>query len=100
MEKFKSKVKDVAKKYGYYILSGVMAIAITLTIALTFGGNRPASNNSIEVSVKPVIFAIPIDGGEVIKGYSNIDLLYNETMNEWNAHKAIDIAAKTDLSVV
>lgn len=101
----KEKVVTLFKKYGYYLVAGVLIVAIGLTVVL-------ASNNTvkqpetelkpddglIDVDTKPVSWTLPMNGASIIKDFSDSEIQYNLTLNEWTAHKCMDLTA-TDLSV-
>lgn len=104
MEKNNTKTKRFFKKYGYYILAGVLAIAIILT--LTLGVNRTnietnkEENPVIDVDADPIKFELPLENATILKGFSSTELMYNQTLKQWESHKAIDLISETTKTVV
>jgi murein DD-endopeptidase MepM/ murein hydrolase activator NlpD len=45
------------------------------------------------------IFVVPIKNATVTKDYSGSELQYNNTLKQWEIHKAIDFMAGEDLNV-
>lgn len=84
------------KKYGYYVVSGLMLIAIGITLMTVV--NSPNTKNVIDVSSEPISFRLPMNELTVLKEYSDTELLYNKTLNQWEAHKAFSVTSE-DLKV-
>ena len=51
------------------------------------------------VSAEPIKFLTPVKGGEILKDYSDTALQYSKTLNQWEAHKAIDFLAEEGADV-
>ena len=104
MEKNSTKTKKFFKKFGVYILAGCLAVAIvlTLTLSLTKGGSGTNINQepAVDVDTKPLVFTLPLEGATVLKGYSATDLMYNSTLKQWEAHKAVDLVSETSKNVL
>lgn len=80
------------KKYGYYVVGGILLIAIGVTLmsVVNFG----AKNNAvIDVSAEPLSFTMPMNELTVVKEYSDTQLIYNATLNQWEAHKAYSLTS-------
>lgn len=93
------------KKYGYYCIAGILTAAICLTIGLTANNNDKVSDTVIDeipTQSEVISFGLPLNNFSIIKGFSSVDLQYNATMNQWEAHKAVDLYStdKTVLSVL
>lgn len=88
----KGKFVSFFKKYGYYCMAGILTVAIALTIGLTANNssNEQVQEN-IPTGTEVVSFGLPLNNFTIIKGYSSEDLQYNATMNQWEAHKAVDL---------
>lgn len=53
-----------------------------------------------EVVEKPLNFILPIDSNEIGMKFSNGQLIYSETLNEWIMHNGVDIVAKQGTPVL
>lgn len=53
----------------------------------------PISQNS-----KPELAQPPVSG-KIVKDFSDTDLVYSETMNDWRTHAGVDIAANLDMPI-
>ncbi len=52
------------------------------------------------VPVEEVEYGVPVEGGELLKHFSNGELMYSETMNDYRTHNGIDILAEAGSAVV
>lgn len=96
--KKKKGLLGVVKKYGYYMMAGALVLGMSLAIAFSAGTsveNIEDTNKQPDVpsSTAPVVFVLPVDGPELIKGYSSTELFYNETLGQWESHKGVDLVS-------
>lgn len=94
---FLSKFKKVIVTSGVLVL----AIAIIGIVAIKSSSNAndyetPAVSTS---TPSTIIFTMPVENGEIIKDFSNTSLKYNNTLKQWESHKAVDIKASDDANV-
>jgi len=96
---------DRAKKHAIGVSAVLMILMLTIAITVTTlainpwrprgGGNEtepPPGGGGQEVST-PIVFALPFNVEfDIIKGYSETDLQWNRTANQWQGHRAIKIA--------
>lgn len=99
----KEKVLNFLKKYGYYCIAGALIVAIGLTVLFATkneGGNANITpdDNIVSVDTKPISFELPMKDASLLKGFSDTEIQYNKTLNQWEAHKSCDLVA-SDLSV-
>ncbi len=99
----KQKVLNFLKKYGYYCIAGALIVAIGLTVLFATkneGGNANITpdDNIVSVDTKPISFELPMKDASLLKGFSDTEIQYNKTLNQWEAHKSCDLVA-SDLSV-
>lgn len=99
----KQKVLNFLKKYGYYCIAGALIVAIGLTVLFATkneGGNANITpdDNIVNVDTKPISFELPMKNASLLKGFSDTEIQYNKTLNQWEAHKSCDLVA-SDLSV-
>jgi len=77
----------------------MLTLAVTVTALAVAPGspNRPGDNTGPpgpgEEVGGPIVFAMPFNVSfDIIKGYSETDLQWNETAGQWQGHRAIKIA--------
>lgn len=92
--KTNGKVKNFFKRYGYYCLAGILTVAIASTIALSVPKSEQQPVENVPTQSTTVTFGLPLSDFTVLKGYSSEDLQYNATMNQWEAHKAVDLTSE------
>ncbi len=88
----KGRVKSVLKKYGYYALAFVLVLGVTLAVVFS---STPVDNEgpTEQTGTTPVVFTSPVETPTVLKWYSDTELFYNETLNQWESHKGIDMTS-------
>ena len=87
----KGRVKTLLKKYGYYALAFVLVLGITL--AVVFSSNVEPPEEEVPSQTTPVVFSLPVESPTVLKWYSDTELFYNNTLNQWESHKGIDMTS-------
>lgn len=100
-----NKVKTNQKKNNLtsYIYAGIIAllvVACAIVIAVVNAKNTSEANigeNAVLVSAKT--FVVPMKNATVAKDFSGSELQYNDTLKQWEIHKAIDFLAGEDLNV-
>ena len=95
----KGKVLRFLKRYGYYALAFVLVFGITLAIVMSSSTNQiePEVTNQSQVQeteTKPLVFSLPVKSPTVLKWYNDSELLYNETLKQWESHMAIDLTSE------
>lgn len=94
----KKNLISLFKTYGYYVIGGLLLLAIGFTLMYTTSNNLSQTGEVIDVSAEPISFRLPMNEATVLKEYSDTELLYNETLNQWEAHKAYSLSSE-DLKV-
>ena len=100
-----NKIKANQKKNNLvsYIYAGIIAllvVACAIVIAFVNAKNTSEANigeNAVLVSAKT--FIVPMKNATVAKDFSGSELQYNDTLKQWEIHKAIDFLAGEDLNV-
>ena len=87
----KGRVKTLLKKYGYYAIAFVLVLGITL--AVVFSSNVEPPEEEVPSQTTPVVFSLPVESPTVLKWYSDTELFYNDTLNQWESHKGIDMTS-------
>lgn len=86
-----------------YIYAGIIALlvaACAITIAVVNARNTSlASINDDTVMVAANTYVVPVKNATIAKDYSGSELQYNDTLKQWEIHKAIDFIATDDLNV-
>ena len=85
----KNNFVEFLKKFWVHTIVGIMIFAIALTFALAASLNR-----ATPTSVETLLFKLPMENAVVIKDFSNTQLQNNETLNQWEAHLAIDVTSE------
>ncbi len=93
--------KKIAMNYVYAVLIGILVIACAVTIALvsTNNSNSEAEIGEDGIDVSTASFVVPMQNASIVKDYSGSELQYNDTLRQWEIHKAIDFLASDDLNV-
>ena len=87
------KIKNFFKKYGYFIIAGALIVTIGTVVGVSESKNK--ANIEVPTQTETVVeFGLPMINAEVLKSYSDTELMYNETLNQWESHKALDITSK------
>ena len=101
--------KRVTLNYIYATLVGLLVIACALTIAFVTRQGRVTNlpqdvgqvapdQPSIEVS--STTYVLPMQNGTIVKDYSSKELQYNDTLKQWQIHKAVDMVSETSTEVL
>lgn len=86
--------RSFLKKYSYYIVVAIAVICIAVLVA-TMGStdvpvDAPVKEPDVPVNVVSPTFVVPVADYTILKDYSDTELMYNSTLKQWEAHKAID----------
>lgn len=88
--------------YVYATLIGLLVVACAVSIALVSSANTSRDNIEVggdDVQVSTATYVVPMKNATVVKDYSGKELQYNDTLKQWEIHKAIDFLAGDDLNV-
>ncbi len=90
--------RNTSRNIAYAIL---VAAAIILSATLIAVGvhNSSSSTASIAVGTTPITYIAPMENASVVKDFSNKELQYNDTLKQWEIHKALDITSDTSSNV-
>ena len=101
-----SQKKKTILNYVYATLIGLLVVACAVTIALVNAKNTKSVETETNVTppseslpVATVTYVVPINNATIAKDYSGTELQYNDTLKQWEIHKAIDFVANDDLNV-
>ena len=84
------KCTDVFKKYGYYMLLGLLVIGVVLTLIIVgvSDKNKPEESVPTNSSITPFM---PVLNATLYKEYYGDELIYNATLKQWETHNGIDL---------
>lgn len=99
--------KKLVRNILYSSLGVLMVAILSVGIALiprdgtpNNPGNIDPGGDPIDVGGDEIEFILPLEGGTVIKDFSDTALRFNSTLKQWEAHKAIDLSAASGTPVV
>lgn len=86
------------------IYVSIIAFTIILTttlIAVNTNNKAPTpSNATIAVGTTSIKYIAPMKNATLIKDFSNKELQYNDTLKQWEIHKALDVTSDTSNNVL
>ena len=84
-----------------YALLVAFTIILSATLIAVNASNRSTPNNaSIAVGTTPITYIAPMENATLVKDFSNKELQYNDTLKQWEIHKAVDITSDTSNNVL
>ena len=89
----------------YALIVGLLILACAIIIA-TITTKRGKTNQEVGtgdvVDVSTSSFVVPMQGATVIKDYSGTKLQYNNSLKQWEIHKAVDflVGENTDVYAI
>ena len=94
--------KKLILNYIYATIVGVLVVACAIVIALvnakpTIPTENTTPNTSIPVAT--TTYVVPVKNATIAKDFSASELQFNNTLKQWEIHKAIDFVASDDLNV-
>lgn len=98
MTKATQDFKQQMKKYLFYGLSFLVIVTMIVLIAV-FAAGGSSKPETKPVNNKAIVFTSPILNAEILKNYSGTELQWNETLKQWEAHKAVDFMAEENSKV-
>ena len=103
----KNRIKEIIKTEQFKLISIAVAacvLVVVVGVLIAFMAPVPIVNDNTggdtHTSGQTVTFIMPVDNGTLIKNYSATALMYNSTLKQWEAHKAVDIGAPQGTPVV
>lgn len=95
---FKQKMVNALKRYGYYVVLGVLVVGAVLTLILV--GTTSKKGNGVEPTNSATITPyMPVLNATLYKGYYGDELCYNATLKQWETHNGIDLQVANGSSV-
>lgn len=91
-----NRVKEFFKRFGVYVAAGVLVLGIAMTFTITALVNHNGEEG-VDVGGKNIAFVLPMSNPTILKDYSSTELQENTTLNQWEAHLAIDFTSEDKL---
>lgn len=94
--------KNIVLNYVYATLVGILVVACAIVIAVVNNKKSTPTQNvspSDSVPVATVTFVVPMKNATISKDYSASELQFNNTLKQWEIHKAVDFIATDDTNV-
>ena len=88
--------------YIYAAIIALLVIACAITIAFVNAKHTTSETNvgsDETVQVAATTFVVPMKNATIAKDYSGSELQFNDTLKQWEIHKAIDFLAGEDKNV-
>ena len=98
-KRFKQRIKDFVSRYSYYMVLGVLILAVVVSLVVVGVVGKNNSKGSVEdvnVSINPYL---PVLNATIYKDYYGDELIYNSTLKQWETHNGIDFQAASGSSV-
>ena len=92
--------KNTIRNTTYALVIAFSVILSTILIAVNANNTNSSNNAFIAVGTKPVKFVAPMENATLVKDFSNKELQYNDTLKQWEIHKALDIVSDTSSNVL
>lgn len=93
----KQKMANVFKKYGYYMVLGILVVGAILTIVLV--GVKDNKSNVAPTGSATITPYMPVLNATLYKGFYGDELSYNATLKQWETHNGIDLQVASGSSV-
>lgn len=91
--------KNTIRNATYALIVALTIIVSATLIAVNVNKTSAPSNATIAVGTTPITYVAPIENATLVKDYSNKELQYNDTLKQWEIHKALDITSDTSTNV-
>ena len=95
--------KKIILNYVYATIIGILVVACAIVIALVNAKQNKAPTQNItpsdSIPVATTTYVVPLKNATIAKDYSSQELQYNNTLKQWEIHKAIDFLATDDTNV-
>ncbi len=105
MSKIKNITMDKTQRNTIRNIAYSVAVAIAIIMGATIiavNVNKTPSTSSahIAVNANSITFVAPMEDASIVKDFSNKELQYNDTLKQWEIHKALDISSDTSGNVL
>ena len=92
--------KNTIRNTTYALLVAFTIILSATLIAVNAVKSDNQTSASIAVGTTSITYTSPMENACVVKDFSNKELQYNDTLKQWEIHKALDITSDTSSNVM
>lgn len=93
--------KNTIRNIAYAALVAFTIMLSAIIIAVNANSNSSKTKNAIiSVGTTPITYIAPMENATLVKDFSNKELQYNDTLKQWEIHKAVDITSDTSNNVL
>lgn len=96
-----SQKKKIIYSCIYALIIGLLIFACALVIAVASGAqvNPKQEIGGEGINVSTTTYVSPMQNATIVKDYSGTELQYNDTLKQWEIHKAVDFVAGENKNV-
>jgi len=99
----KQAIKDFFKENIYFFILGSVVLLFSIIVIVATATSTKNNIVSTPIDKEPVsnitTYYLPVVDATIMKDYSDSELQYNSTLNQWEAHKSIDFVASSGSEV-
>ena len=92
--------RNTIRNIAYSVAVAIAIIMGATIIAVNVNKTPSTSSAHIAVNTKSITFVAPMENASIVKDFSNKELQYNDTLKQWEIHKALDISSDTSGNVL
>lgn len=101
IERKGEKIITFLKRYGYFIVAGLVIAAITITVLLTSLNTAVIKEDELtETETKALVFNSPLLDCTILNDFAIDSFIYNSTFGWLETHSGIDLASTTSTDVL
>lgn len=105
IERKGEKVINFFKKYGYYLMAGILITSVTLAVLLTSLNSKvslPINDDppAIDTNVAALTFMLPLSECSVAMDFSMDKFIFNETLNWFETHAGVILTSESSNDVL
>lgn len=86
----KQRIINVLKKYGYYFILGLLVFGAILTLIIVGVSDNKTNEDTVPTNSAITPF-MPVLNATIYKEFYGDNLIYNETLKQWETHNGIDL---------
>ena len=87
----KQKISNVIRRYGYYMLLGTFLLAVLITLIIVGVTANSINEETLPTNTAVVTPCVPVLNATIYKEFYGDELMYNQTLKQWETHNGIDL---------
>ena len=95
----KRKRRKIIRNSSYALILACSIMLGATLVAVNVKKNTKSSPAVIQTSNQQVSYSCPVANCTVLKDYNAEELQYNDTLKQWEVHKAVDLTTDADAKV-